>query len=109
MAGSTGCHPAFTRGDSALLGELDASSFTQNSHADLAGVMEGVLDLSGNASCEEESLIIGNFLWLNHDAQLAAGLNRKAFFHTFEGHADLLEVVESLDVGGHGFRACAWA
>src|ERR1044071_1658958 len=88
-----------------LLGELDAARFANHSHADLAGILQGFFDLAGDIAGEDEGLAIINLVGLNHHPQLASGLDGETFVDTAKGHTDLLEVLQPVDIGGHGFRA----
>ena len=74
-------HDASREVENLLLGVFDAASFTDHGHANLAGVLQLLLDSAGDTPSERKGLVIGQLLGLDHDAQFAAGLHRKTFFH----------------------------
>ena len=61
-----------------LLRVVDGLGLAQEIDLDLAGVGQLVLDLLGDVAREQHHLILRDLLGLDHDADLAAGLNGKA-------------------------------
>ena len=67
-------------------------------YLDLAGVGQLVLDLLGDIAREQDHLVLADVLRLDHDADLAAGLDGVAAGDAGEALGDLLELFETLDV-----------
>ena len=73
-----------------LLGVLDGLGLTQQVDLDLAGVLQLVLDLLGDIAGQQDHLILADDLGLDHDADLAAGLDGEGLLNAVEGRGDLL-------------------
>ena len=73
-----------------LLRVVDGLGLAQEIDLDLAGVGQLVLDLLGDVAREQHHLILRDLLGLDHDADLAAGLNGKAVGDAGEALGDFL-------------------
>ena len=65
---------------------------------DLSGVLQLLFDLLGDIPGQQDHLILRDLVGLDHDADLAAGLDRKGFLHSGEGRGDLLQLFQPLDI-----------
>ena len=70
-----------------------------HSDLDLAGVFELAFDAACDVAREPDRLIVGDAVALDHDADLAARLEREASGHALERLCDALEPLKALDVG----------
>ena len=77
---------------------VDSLGLAQEIDLDLTGVGQLVLDLLGDVAREQHHLILRDLLGLDHDADLAAGLNGKAVGDAGEALGDFLELFETLDI-----------
>ena len=83
---------------SGLLRVIDGLGLAHEIDLDLTGVGQLVLDLLGDVAREQHHLILRDLLGLDHDADLAAGLNGKAVGDAGEALGDFLELFETLDI-----------
>ena len=72
--------------------------FANDIDFDLSGIVQIFLDLAGNAVRQNDQLIVGNSLRLDHDAHFAAGLDGKAAFHAFEAVRNFFQRFQTFDV-----------
>src|SRR5580765_7255810 len=86
-------------GTAALLRVVDGTGFANDRHFDLAWVLELVLYAARDVLREPHRLLVGDLLALDHDPNLAAGLQREGLRHALEGVGDPFELLEPLDVG----------
>src|SRR6187455_1208950 len=89
-------------------GVVDGSGFTDDGHLDLAGVLELVFDPPRDVLRQPDRLLVGDLLALDHDANLAAGLQRERLRHALEGVGNAFEFFEALDVGLEDVATGAW-
>src|SRR4051812_30639883 len=83
----------------ALAGVLDRPGFTDDRDFDLTGILQLVLDPLGDVLREPDGLFVRDGVALDHDADLAAGLQGKRLGHAVEGVGDALQLLQPLDVG----------
>ena len=83
------------------------SAFTNDIDLDLTGIVHLGFDLLSDLSCNKNHLVIVDDLRLNHDPDLASCLNSKALLDSLIGVADLLKLLESLDVAFIVFASCS--
>ena len=57
---------------------------------DLSGILEFILDSSGDVVGEDDHLVIVDFFGLDHDADFTAGLNCEGFVNAFKLVGDFL-------------------
>ena len=81
-----------------LLRVIDGLGLAHEIDLDLTGVGQLVLDLLGDVAREQHHLILRDLLGLDHDADLAAGLNGKAVGDAGEALGDFLELFQTLDI-----------
>ena len=81
-----------------LLGVIHGLGFADQVDLDLAGVFELCLDLLGDVVGHEDHVVLGHVLGLDHDADLAAGLDGVGLLHAGEGAGELLELLQAADV-----------
>ena len=81
-----------------LLRVLDGAALADDVDLDLAGIIEGILDLLGDLAGQQDDLIIADDIGLDHDADFAAGLNGKGLLHALKAGRDLLQIFQTLDV-----------
>ena len=74
-------HDASREVENLLLGVFDAASFTDHGHANLAGVLQLLLDSAGDTPSERKGLVIRQAFGLDHDTQFSTGLDSKTFFN----------------------------
>ena len=65
---------------------------------DLTGISELILDLLGDIPCEQDHLILADLFGLDHDANLAAGLNGIGACDAGKALGDFLKLFKTLDV-----------
>ena len=85
-------------GGSDLLRVFDNLRLAQDMHLDLTGILQLVLDALGELARQNDHLILGHLLGLDHHADLTAGLNGVALLDAGIGARDLLELLQTLDV-----------
>ena len=88
---------------------LDRFGLADDVDLDLAGVFEFGLDLLGKIVGEQDHVVLGDFLGLDHDADLAAGLDGVGFFDAGEGIGQLFELFEPADIVLDVLTACTGA
>src|SRR4029450_5103937 len=81
-----------------LFGEFGGSRFADHGHLDLTRVLELVLDLARDLVREQDRRVVIHLRRLDHDADLASGLESVHAFHSLLRRGDLLERLEALDV-----------
>ena len=81
-----------------LLCVIYGTALSYHADLDLAGIIELVLDLLCDISCEDLHLIIADDLGLNHDSYLTARLDSEGLFNTLKVTRYLLELLKTLDV-----------
>src|SRR6266849_4277390 len=81
------------------LGVVDRARLPNDGHFDLARVFELVLDAARDVLREPDGLLVRDLLALDHDADLAAGLQRERLRHALEGVGDAFQLLEPLHVG----------
>ena len=81
-----------------LLRVLDGAALADDVDLDLAGIIEGILDLLGDLAGQQDDLIIADDIGLDHDADFAAGLNGKGLLHALKAGRDLLQIFQTLDI-----------
>ena len=96
-------------GDSANCATIVNGFVSNGVDLDLAGVFEFGLDLLGKIVGEQDHVVLGDFLGLDHDADLAAGLDGVGFFDAGEGIGQLFELFESADIVLDVLTACTGA
>ncbi len=89
---------AGSRGEAFLLGVVDHFGFAQDVNLDLAGVGEFVLDLLGDVAGQKDHLVLTDGLGLDHDADLAAGLDGVGARDARKALGNLLQLFEALDI-----------
>ena len=85
---------------------FDSSRLSEKIDLDLAGIFQLALDLLCDLSGEENHFVFGNLIGLDHDSDLAAGLDSVGAFNTVEGVGELFELFKTLDVVFDVFAAC---
>src|SRR3989338_4487905 len=80
----------------ALPGIIDRAGLPDDGHLDLAGVLELVLDAPGDVLRQPDGFLVADALALDHDANLASGLEREGLGDPFERVGDALELLEAL-------------
>ena len=88
-----------------LLRVLDGAALADDVDLDLAGIIEGILDLLGDLAGQQDDLIIADDIGLDHDADFAAGLNGKGLLHALKAGRDLLQIFQTLDIALHVLAA----
>src|SRR5439155_21170262 len=88
---------------------LNRASLADHCDFHLTGVLQRVLDLLRDIAGEPRGLKVVELFGLDHDADLAARLDRERLLDTREAVRDALELLQSLDVVGDDLAASAWA
>ena len=65
---------------------------------DLTGVFQLAYDLLGDLPGQQDHVVLGDVLGLDHDADFAAGLDGKGLVHTVEGRGQLFQLFQTADV-----------
>src|ERR687898_3345266 len=81
------------------LGVLNAADLADHRDLDLPRVLELLLDPLGHVAGQDLGGDVVDVLGLDHDPDLAAGLHGEAFVDTGGAAGDLLEALQTLDVG----------
>src|SRR5215471_13873364 len=79
----------------ALLRVIGRTGFANDRHFDLAGVLQFVLDAPRDVLGQPHGLLVRDLLALDHDSDLAPGLQRERLRHAPEGIGDPLELLET--------------
>src|SRR5262249_30584853 len=87
-----------TRTAVTLLCVINRPRFTNDGDLDLAGVLQFVLDPARDVLREPDRFFVGDLLALDHDADLAAGLEGEGLRDALERIGDALELLEPLHV-----------
>jgi len=82
-----------------LFGVLDRAVFPDAGDFDLPWIAQFGLDLAGDVFAEHHGLVVVNFIGLDNDADLEAGLKGVAHFHAREFLGDSFQVFQPLDIG----------
>ena len=80
------------------LGIFNGFGLAEEVDLDLTGVLKLLLDLSGDVPGEQDHLVLGYLLGLDHYAYLAPGLDSVARLNALEGACELLKLFKTLDV-----------
>ena len=83
---------------SVLLRELGAAGLADDVDLDLSRIFQLIFNALGDLAGEHIGALVGDVLRLDHDAHLAAGLNRERLFHAREAVGNLLQLFETTDV-----------
>src|SRR5262245_45230994 len=81
---------------STSFGIVDGARFPDDGHFDLAGVFELVLDAARDVLGEPDGFLVRHLFALDHDADLAAGLEGERLRDALEGVGDPLQLLEAL-------------
>lgn len=85
---------ALRQRDFCLLCVFDGLGFADDVDLDLSGVFELGLDLLGKIMRKQDHVVLADLFGLDHDANLAAGLNGVGLFDAREGAGELFELFE---------------
>src|SRR5262245_40252443 len=77
---------------------VNGPGLPNHGHFDLAGIFQRVLAAPGDVLREPDGLLVRDMIALDHDANLAAGLERKCLGHALEGIRDTFELFEAFHV-----------
>ena len=89
---------ALRQRDFCLLCVFDGLGFADDVDLDLSGIFELGLDLLGKIMRKQDHVVLADLFGLDHDADLAAGLNGVGLFDAREGAGELFELFEPADV-----------
>ena len=89
--GAAGRVLALVRWHLPLLGIVDGAGLANHRDLDLAGVLELALDAARDVARQPHGLVVADLLAFDHDADLAAGLQRERLRHALERVGDVLE------------------
>src|SRR5581483_11013642 len=92
-----------------LFGVLHGPRLSDHRDLDLPGILQLLLHLLRDVPGHDLGLEVVDLPRLDHDADLAPGLHRVRLFHAGVARADLLQALESLDVGFQALPAGAGA
>ena len=88
-----------------LLRVLGCSALADDADLDLAGVIQLVLDLLGDITCQQNDLVVADLVGLDKDADLAACLHGVGALDALKAVAEGLQCFQTLDVALHVLAA----
>ena len=94
--GAGAADPAILR--AGLSGIFDRPHLPDDRDLDLAGIIELVLDLRGDVLGDQRGPVVGDLAGVDHDPDLAAGLEGEGLGHAVEALGQRLELFQPLDV-----------
>src|SRR6266542_4464611 len=79
-------------------GIVDGARLANHRDLDLARIFELVFDTARDILRQPDGFLVGDLFALDHDADLAAGLQRDRLRHAAERIGNAFQLLESLDV-----------
>src|SRR5262245_3261153 len=87
---------------------VDRSRLPDDGDLDLSRILELVLDAACDVLRQPDGFLVRDLLALDHDADLAPGLQRERLGNALERVGDALELLEALDVRLEDVATCTW-
>ena len=81
-----------------LLSVVHMPCFPDHMHFDLTGIIEVVLNFLGQFPRQKNHSVVVNTVGLDHDANLAAGLNGEGFFHPGKRTGHFFQFFKAFDI-----------